>query len=108
LTGDLEGAGLDRVLALPPRKIDVLMAPHHGSRKANSPALARWADPRFVVSCQGPPRSATASAGAYDESRHVFHGTWPHGAVTIRHDGGESRVETFRTRKSWSFRAGAE
>src|SRR5262249_50212002 len=32
LTGDLEGEGLRRVLSeLPPRHIDVLMAPHHGS-----------------------------------------------------------------------------
>src|SRR5262249_29689525 len=31
LTGDLEGEGLAEVLTLPRRRVDVLMAPHHGS-----------------------------------------------------------------------------
>ncbi len=31
LTGDLEGLGADRVLGLPSRHVDLLMAPHHGS-----------------------------------------------------------------------------
>ncbi len=26
-----------------------LLAPHHGSRKSNSPALATWCKPRWVV-----------------------------------------------------------
>src|SRR5262249_46161402 len=36
LTGDLEGAGLDRVLSLPQFPIDILMGPHHGSRVSNT------------------------------------------------------------------------
>jgi competence protein ComEC len=33
LTGDLEGKGLQRIFGeLPPRRVEVLMAPHHGSR----------------------------------------------------------------------------
>ena len=56
LTGDLEGTGLERVLAAPGPGIDILMAPHHGSKTANIPALAEWARPRFVVSCEGQPR----------------------------------------------------
>ncbi|MGC4003592.1 MAG: hypothetical protein QM811_10865 [Pirellulales bacterium] len=40
LTGDLEGAGMRRVLSRPPRDELVLTAPHHGSAtttRANSP-----------------------------------------------------------------------
>lgn len=49
LPGDLESPGLDDVLAEEPRRCEVLLAPHHGSRKSNSPALAAWCRPRFVV-----------------------------------------------------------
>jgi competence protein ComEC len=37
------------VLAEEPQSCEVLMAPHHGSRKSNSPALAAWCKPRWVV-----------------------------------------------------------
>jgi competence protein ComEC len=49
LAGDLESPGLDDVLAEEPLPCDVLLAPHHGSRKSNSPALAAWCQPRWVV-----------------------------------------------------------
>src|SRR5262249_34091070 len=45
LTGDLEGKGLDRLLSLQPRRVEVLMAPHHGSPRANLPELAAWTRP---------------------------------------------------------------
>ncbi|RLS53974.1 MAG: ComEC family competence protein [Planctomycetota bacterium] len=48
LTGDLEQEGLKRVLSLPPRPVDLLLAPHHGGRSANPPELARWAQPQRV------------------------------------------------------------
>jgi competence protein ComEC len=97
LTGDLEGLGLDRVLALPPFPIDVLMAPHHGSKTANIPALADWAKPRVVISCQGPPRSAARSPDPYASVGAQFLGTWPHGAVTVHSRQGGLVVETFQT-----------
>jgi competence protein ComEC len=49
LTGDLEGPGLERVLALTPQRVDVLMSPHHGSPTANTEALAKWARPKVVL-----------------------------------------------------------
>ena len=49
LPGDLESPGLDDVLAEEPLRCEVLMAPHHGSRKSNSLALATWCRPRWVV-----------------------------------------------------------
>jgi competence protein ComEC len=49
LTGDLDGEGQATLLGLSPLPVDVLLSPHHGSRRANPPALADWAHPREVI-----------------------------------------------------------
>ena len=49
LPGDLESPGLNDLLAEEPMRCEVLLAPHHGSRKSNSPELAAWCRPRWVV-----------------------------------------------------------
>jgi competence protein ComEC len=49
LTGDLEGHGQTTLLSTPPVAVDVLQSPHHGSRRANSAALAEWANPKELV-----------------------------------------------------------
>jgi competence protein ComEC len=104
LTGDLEGPGLDRVLALPSIPVDVLMAPHHGSRAANQPALAAWAQPRVVVSCQEPPRRPGLAEEPYTERGATFLPTWMHGAVTLRSRPEGLGVETFQTGQRWLVR----
>ncbi len=95
LTGDLEGPGLQRVLALPPVKVDVLMAPHHGSVKANPRELADWARPHIVISSQGRPRGSKLPH--YDPRNYLT--TWPHGAVTVRSNAQELVVETYRSKQ---------
>jgi beta-lactamase superfamily II metal-dependent hydrolase len=74
------------------------MAPHHGSEKSNVAALAQWAKPNLVVSCQTAPTSERASVRMYEKMGARFLGTWPHGAVTIRPDDLEAPVQTYRTR----------
>lgn len=108
LTGDLEAAGLDRVLAMPQRSIDVLMAPHHGGKSANPPTLAEWCPPRLVVACQGPPPWPTQVPGMYESFGATYFGTWPNGAVTIMSHRTGLVAETFRTGKRIVVRAGAE
>ncbi len=49
LPGDLEGAGLVSLTQLPPRGIDVLMAPHHGSSTLDPDELLRWCRPKWTV-----------------------------------------------------------
>ena len=98
LTGDLEEAGLTQVLAKKPPPIDVLMAPHHGSDRSNIPALAAWAKPKLVVSCQTAPTSDRASVRMYEKTGAMYLGTWPHGAITIRPDDAEMPMQTYRTR----------
>ncbi len=97
LTGDLEDTGLAQVLTLPPRRVDVLMGPHHGSAKANTTALAEWAAPRVVVLCQGKSDNTREAAKAYAHTGTTVLGTWPHGEVTVRQDASGAWVETFRT-----------
>jgi competence protein ComEC len=104
LTGDLEGTGLDMLLRLPPRPVDVLMAPHHGSRTSNTPSLAAWAKPRLVVSCEGPPRGGRRGDEPYSKHGAQFLGTWPHGAVMLRGGKDELVVETFRSGQRWVIR----
>jgi competence protein ComEC len=53
LTGDLENEGLWSLLAKPERKVDVLLAPHHGSLAANPLALAEWCEPTWIVASSG-------------------------------------------------------
>lgn len=97
LTGDLEGPGMERVLALPPLSVDILMAPHHGSRTANTPELATWGRPKVVVSCEGPPRGPKRAAEPYSERGAQFLGTWLHGAIAIQSRENELVVETFQS-----------
>src|SRR5262249_44481334 len=84
LTGDLEGAGLAMLLRQPARPVDVLMAPHHGSRRIGDiQGLLAWARPRVIVSCQGLPRGLGAPE-AYTKGGVPFLPTWPHGAVLMQ------------------------
>jgi competence protein ComEC len=97
LTGDLEGEGLKRVLGRAPPRVDIFMSPHHGSRFVNTSELAAWAQPKVVVSCEGPPRGRTRAAEPYTAHGAIFLGTWPHGAVTVRSHATGLRVETFQS-----------
>ena len=103
LTGDLEGPGLARVVALPPAPVEILMAPHHGSRAGdaleigNRTKLASLTRPQVIVSCQGLPRGSPLKPDPYAPSGARFLATWPHGAVTVHSRSGELIVETFQS-----------
>ena len=101
LTGDLEGPGLEQLLRLPPQPVDVLMAPHHASKKSDPSGLARWARPKVVVACIGTANNPTYTQQDYTRSGAHFLGTWPHGAITVRCHAGCLAVTTFQTRCEW-------
>jgi competence protein ComEC len=105
LTGDLEGAGQAQVLALPRRRIDVLMAPHHGSLTANGPELARWARPRVVVSCQGPEMGRKDAGQWYRTVGARFQTTHHDGAVTVHSHQSGLVIETFRSGERYAVHA---
>jgi competence protein ComEC len=107
LTGDLEGLGLERVLGLPPRRLDVMMAPHHGSKAANVPELADWAQPRVAISSQGPPRGPGGVPEPYTAKGARFLSTWADGAITVRSHSTGMVVETFVTGQRFVLRTEA-
>ncbi len=94
LPGDLESPGLDGMLAEEPVDYDVLMVPHHGSRRSNPPGLARWSTPEWVIISgsgrwdPGPVESAYEAAGG-----RVLH-TAHTGAVSVTIDAAGLRVGT--------------
>ena len=104
LTGDLEGAGLERVLSLARLRVDIFQAPHHGSRFANIPELAQWARPRVAVASQGPPRQPGGVPEPYTARGARFLSTWADGAITIRSHQTGIVVETFVTRQRFVLR----
>jgi competence protein ComEC len=108
LTGDLEGLGLAEVIKTPIKPIDVLMAPHHGSRRIDVEGLMKWARPQVIVACQGPPLviSAGNPVEAYQKGGGRYLGTWPHGAITLHSHTSGLVVETFVSRERLVVRTG--
>jgi competence protein ComEC len=106
LTCDLEGEGMRRVLALPPLHCPILMAPHHGSKAADPASLVRWARPKVVISCQGPPRTPGGTPDIYAAGGAQFLSTAEQGAVTVRSHVSGLVVETFRTGQRIVVRSG--
>ncbi len=49
LPGDLESPGLDAVISSEAYDCDILLAPHHGSRRSDPPGFADWSTPEWVV-----------------------------------------------------------
>jgi competence protein ComEC len=49
LPGDLETPGIEDVMAELPYDCEVLLAPHHGSRRSDPPGFAVWSTPNWVV-----------------------------------------------------------
>lgn len=99
LTGDLEGPGLDQVMAVKAPSIDVLLAPHHGSAASNTERFAAWATPRLVVASEGRERGRRLDPYAVQNAQ--LWRTSREGAVTIRIYAAGIQAETYRTQQSW-------
>ncbi|MEO2090539.1 MAG: ComEC/Rec2 family competence protein, partial [Gemmataceae bacterium] len=94
LTGDLEKAGMSRVLNLPPVPADVLQAPHHGSRAAFPAGLREWTKPRWVIVSRG---DLYSNAVTQADTGVPTWDTHTHGTVTVRSHPSGLTVEAFRT-----------
>jgi competence protein ComEC len=68
LPGDLESPGIDDVMAEFPYDCDVLLAPHHGSRRSDPPGFAAWSTPEWVVLSGGGGEQAAPVIHTYEQS----------------------------------------
>ena len=96
LPGDLEAAGMNRLLATPRKHWDVVMAPHHGSLQADPAAFISWSTPSWViVSCahRGDSQTVRDILGFYGAEVHT---TRADGAVTVVIQPGSIEVSSFR------------
>jgi competence protein ComEC len=98
LTGDLEKAGTSILLQQASRPVDVLIAPHHGSRTALPQTVLNWCQPRFIVVSRGAPYGNTIQQGP-DTKQITTWDTDTQGAVTIRCHRTGVTVESFRTQE---------
>ncbi len=81
LTGDLEKGGAAHLQQEPLEPIDLLLAPHHGGKSANTTAFAQWTRPRHVVASCGADITP-ALAKIYDRAETI-HCTATSGAVRV-------------------------
>jgi competence protein ComEC len=81
LTGDLERQGSTQLQQDPLEPIDLLLAPHHGGKSANTAAFAQWTRPRHVVASCGSDITL-ALAKIYDRAETI-HCTATSGAVRV-------------------------
>ncbi len=95
LTGDLESPGTERLLATRPRRCEVMLAPHHGSRKSNSPQLAAWCQPRWVVFSGDGRWNIPAVEKTYRAVGAETFWTSERGAIAVRVDSSGVRVTPF-------------
>lgn len=108
LTGDLEGRGLDQVIAEEPVDYDVVAAPHHGSPRSNPPGFAAWSTPEWVIISSGLGNDSREVDEAYSSAGARVLNTALDGAVTVKISGGGIAVERFRESLDASFVAQGE
>ena len=83
LPGDLEGPGLDMVIAAPPYDCNVLLAPHHGSRHSDPSRFAAWCTPEWVVISGGSHRGIEPTVDIYEQSGAEVLRTDRDGAIEV-------------------------
>jgi competence protein ComEC len=101
LTGDLEGAGLAKLLQQPRRQVTVLQGPHHGSKRLDIEGLMKWADPQLVVTQESKSALSDPNWKSPYERPGVTHwSTDEHGAVIIK----DGEAEGFQSKEKVKLR----
>lgn len=80
LPGDLETPGMEDVIAEEPIDCDVVMAPHHGSRRSDPPGFAAWSTPEWVVISGGADADSDVTR-TYSDAGALMYNTGQLGAV---------------------------
>lgn len=106
LTGDLEKAGTEMVLAEPPVHCDVLVVPHHGSRAALPLALLDWCRPKMLIVSRGRDRGNVVRQEDLPDPKLQLWETQVDGCVTVRSHPSGLVAETFVDKKIQVIAAG--
>lgn len=96
LTGDLQKAGIARLLNNDRRHYDVLQAPHHGSPNNNPAEMAAWTSPTWVVLCSSLNDPVEKSTTAYENSSATVLHLARRGATRVRWTEQGVEVRTWR------------
>jgi competence protein ComEC len=95
LPGDLESPGIEDVMAEQPYDCDLLLAPHHGSRRSDPPGFAAWSTPEWVVISGGGGREVAPVVKTYEGTGARVLQTDETGAVEFTVDEGRLVATTW-------------
>ena len=101
LPGDLEPPGMERLIASPPCDCDVVLAPHHGSRRSNPRRFARWCRPEWIVVCGARQHHHPAAMSAYEASGAAVLATALEGAVRFSFAAARYQVAIWNAGRGW-------
>jgi competence protein ComEC len=98
LTGDLESDGLDQLLEQPAIDVDVLLAPHHGSRLSRPSEVVAWTQPEVVIISAGAGAGVDGARFQADFGANGARVLWTHrdGMVQLNMRGKKYEVWTHR------------
>ncbi|MDO4575257.1 MAG: ComEC/Rec2 family competence protein [Planctomycetia bacterium] len=99
LTGDLAPPGLDAFLTQEPISCDVLLSPHHGGRTCNTPSLAKWSHPKWVVISEAYSLPQPQTTERFRSVGAQIHHTGREGAVAFVFRKDKMEVETIQERQ---------
>jgi competence protein ComEC len=95
LPGDLESPGIEDVMAEIPYDCDVLLAPHHGSRRSDPPGFAAWSTPEWVVISGGGGDEVLSVVQTYQLAGASVARTSDRGTVQFSIRAGELKIATW-------------
>jgi competence protein ComEC len=100
LPGDLEQAGLDRLLDSQPIHMDLVMAAHHGSKNSGPKAFMKWSTPKYVVISGGSQRVTDRMIQRFGPAKREVARTDVDGAIRYSIDKSGTRFERWGS-MSW-------
>lgn len=82
LPGDLESPGLEDLISELPVDSDIVLTPHHGSRRSDPPGFAAWSSPEWAVISGGGNDDISQVVRTYEQAgARVF---YTHATGTVR------------------------